>query len=344
MSGSYSESVQKKVGQDSIFARLLSRVRQEEIVIFVTLVLLAIFCIVVDRFATVGNLLTLMRSISALGILAIGMALVVIARGLDLSQVASMSLGVAWAIKLMNNGTPMSTALILGLAFIVLVGLVNGFLVAFVEIPPLFATLATGIFLFGFGRVVMLPAELQHHIPETGKAWIFLGSGTFLGIPMPIIIFPIVAIIGAFFLKRAVRGKFLYAHGDNLETARITGIGVRPQTILEYILCAVFGYIGGLLMSGIAGSMDLIIFNSTLIFDVILVVVLGGISLTGGRGSIWSVIAGTALIGTILNAMILMNIQNDVQSIVKGLALLAAILLDNRLHPRDEETARQGDT
>ena len=314
MGGSYSESVQKKVGQDSIFARLLSRIRQEEIVIFVTLVLLAIFCIVVDRFATVGNLLTLMRSISALGILAIGMALVVIARGLDLSQVASMSLGVAWAIKLMNNGTPMSTALILGLAFIVLVGLVNGFLVAFVEIPPLFATLATGIFLFGFGRVVMLPAELQHHIPETGKAWIFLGSGTFLGIPMPIIIFPIVAIIGAFFLKWAVRGKFLYAHGDNLETARITGIGVRPQTILEYILCAVFGYIGGLLMSGIAGSMDLIIFNSTLIFDVILVVVLGGISLTGGRGSIWSVIAGTALIGTILNAMILMNIQNDVRA------------------------------
>jgi ribose transport system permease protein len=344
MSGSYSESEQKKLEQGSIFARLLSRIGQEEIVIFVTLVLLALFCIVVDRFATAGNLLTLMRSISALGILAIGMAMVVIARGLDLSQVASMSIGVAWAVKLMNDGTPMSIALILGLSFVVIVGLVNGFLVAFVEIPPLFATLATGIFLFGFGRVVMMPAELQHHIPETAKAWIFIGSGTFLGIPMPIIVFPIMAIIGAFLLKRTVRGKFLYAHGDNLETARITGIGVRPQTILEYILCAVFGYIGGLLMSGSTGSMDMIIFNSTLIFDVILVVVLGGISLTGGRGSIWSVIAGTALIGTILNAMILMNIQNDVQSIVKGLALLAAILLDNQLHPRDEETARQGDT
>ena len=84
-------------------------------------------------------------------------------------------------------------------------------------------------------------------------------------------------------------------------------------------------------------------FNSSLIFDVLLVVVLGGVSLSGGRGSIASVLVGTALIGTLLNVMILMNIQGDVQNIVKSVVLLGAITLDRKLHPRDEETARQGD-
>jgi ribose transport system permease protein len=85
------------------------------------------------------------------------------------------------------------------------------------------------------------------------------------------------------------------------------------------------------------------VINSTLIFDVILVVVLGGVSLVGGRGSVLSVLVGTALIGTLLNGMTILNLDTNVQNIVKGAVLLAAILLDNRLHPRDEETARQGD-
>lgn len=84
-------------------------------------------------------------------------------------------------------------------------------------------------------------------------------------------------------------------------------------------------------------------FSSSLIFDVLLIVVLGGVSLSGGRGSIASVLAGTALIGTLLNAMILLDIQGDVQNIVKSVVLLGAIALDRKLHPRDEETARQGD-
>jgi ribose transport system permease protein len=89
--------------------------------------------------------------------------------------------------------------------------------------------------------------------------------------------------------------------------------------------------------------MDTQVINGTLIFNVILVVVLGGISLVGGRGSVWSVVVGALLIGTLLNGMTLMNLSNDVQDIAKGVVLLAAIILDNRLHPRDEETVRQGD-
>jgi ribose transport system permease protein len=96
-------------------------------------------------------------------------------------------------------------------------------------------------------------------------------------------------------------------------------------------------------MAASTASMNTQVINSTLIFDVIMVVVLGGVSLVGGRGSVGSVLAGTALIGTLLNGMTILNLDNNIQNIVKGAVLLGAILLDNRLHPRDEETARQGD-
>jgi len=83
--------------------------------------------------------------------------------------------------------------------------------------------------------------------------------------------------------------------------------------------------------------------NSQLIFNVILIVILGGVSLTGGRGSVFSVVAGTLLIGTLLNGLTIMNVNIDVANVARGLVLLAAIVLDNRLHPRNEETARQGE-
>jgi ribose transport system permease protein len=101
--------------------------------------------------------------------------------------------------------------------------------------------------------------------------------------------------------------------------------------------------VAGIVFTGSTASMNLQIIYSTAIFDTILVVVLGGVSLIGGRGGVLSIIAGTALIGTLLNGFTIMDVNSEVQNIIKGIVLLAAILLDNRLHPRDDETARQGD-
>ena len=113
--------------------------------------------------------------------------------------------------------------------------------------------------------------------------------------------------------------------------------------MLEYVLVAVFAWLAGLVWIGETGSMQMTIMLGTTIFDVILVVVLGGISLIGGRGGVFSVVVGCALIGTLLNAFTIMNVNSEVQNIIRGVVLLAAIILDNWLHPRDEETARQGD-
>ncbi len=144
-------------------------------------------------------------------------------------------------------------------------------------------------------------------------------------------------------LSRTVLGRFIYAHGDNPEAARLAGLPTRPLTMLQYALCAGVGYVGGVVMIAQTSLMHLQVVESTLIFDVIMVVVLGGVSLTGGRGNVMSVIAGTLLIGVLLNGMTILDMDVQTQNIVKGIVLLVAIVLDAVLYPRDEETSKQGD-
>jgi ribose transport system permease protein len=145
------------------------------------------------------------------------------------------------------------------------------------------------------------------------------------------------------FLSRTVLGRFIYAHGDNPDAARLSGMPTRPLTMLEYALCAGIGYIGGVVMTAQTALMHLQVAEGTLIFDVIMVVVLGGVSLTGGRGNVVSVVAGTLLIGVLLNGMTIMDMDIQTQNVVKGVVLLSAIVMDSVLHPRDEETSKQGD-
>lgn len=318
------------------------RPTQEQIVLGVTLLLAAGFALTLPGFATLGNLLTLTRSVAILGMLGIAMSVVVIGRGLDLSLVATMAVTSALTLQLLQHHWPLAAALAAALALALAIGIVNGGIIAFVEIPALFTTLATGFLIFGLGRVFLLDSVITY-LPENAKAFAWIGQARFAGVPVPVLAFSLAAVLVHGLLSRTSIGRFIYAHGDNAEAARLTGIAVRPLTMLEYALCAVIGLAAGLVMAASTASMNMQVINSTLIFDVILVVVLGGVSLVGGRGSMLSVLAGTALIGTLLNGMTILDLDNNVQNIVKGAVLLAAIILDNRLHPRDEETARQGD-
>ena len=113
--------------------------------------------------------------------------------------------------------------------------------------------------------------------------------------------------------------------------------------VLQYVLAALIGLLAGLVLAASVNSMPTRIFNSTLIYDVILVVVLGGIGLAGGRGGVLNVIIGTLLIGTMLNAMTIMDVSYSGQNLVKGVVLLIAVIADSFLNPRNEETAQQGD-
>ena len=144
-------------------------------------------------------------------------------------------------------------------------------------------------------------------------------------------------------LSHTVLGHIIYPPGDNPEAACLACLSTRPLTMLQYALCAGVGYVGGVVMIAQTSLMHLQVVESTLIFDVIMVVVLGGVSLTGGRGNVMSVIAGTLLIGVLLNGMTILDMDVQTQNIVKGIVLLVAIVLDAVLYPRDEETSKQGD-
>ena len=118
---------------------------------------------------------------------------------------------------------------------------------------------------------------------------------------------------------------------------------MRPLTVALYVVTAMVAFIAGLVTAGVVGEVHTRLVGSTLVYDVILVVALGGISLSGGKGSVRNVIAGTLLIGIMLNGMTILNVSFTQQNIVKGLILLAAIVADSLVNPRDEQTSRQGD-
>jgi ribose transport system permease protein len=218
----------------------------------------------------------------------------------------------------------------------------NGVVIAFVEVPALFTTLATGLFVYGASRTFLLHGLIAE-LPADRSVLAYLGRGAPLGVPMPVVVLAVVLGATHALLARTTVGRFVHAHGDNARAAALTGIPVRPLTCFEYVASASVGFVGGLVMAGSVAGFNLQVIDSTLIYDVLLVVVVGGVSLVGGRGGVTSVLAGISLIGVLLNGMTLLDLNVYQQNIVKGLVLLAALVLDNRLHPRDEETVRQGD-
>lgn len=318
------------------------RPSQAVAVMGICIVVIVLFSVTLKGFLTVGNLLALARNISILGVLALGMAIVVIARGLDLSQVASMGAATAIAILLMNAGWATPLALLAGLLLAITIGVLNGWLIAVIEMPPLLTTLASGLAVLGLVR----STAVQHFVVNLAPGhddFMRLGGNVAGGVPAPLLVFVAVVIAVHLFLSHTVIGRFIYAHGDNPDAARLGGLPTRALTMIEYALCAGIGYIGGVVMIAQTALMHLQVVESTLIFDVIMVVVLGGVSLSGGRGNVLSVVVGTLLIGVLLNGMTIMDMDIQSQNIVKGIVLLVAIVLDSVLHPRDEETSKQGD-
>ncbi|MEO3388225.1 ABC transporter permease [Mesorhizobium sp. CAU 1741] len=318
------------------------RLTQEQIVFGLAVLLCVGFALTLPGFLTTSNVLNLVRSVSILGILGVAMGLVVIGRGIDLSLVATMAISVAWMLNMIASGMPMPQAILIGLAFSLIVGAVNGWLVAYAEIPAIFATLAMGTLVYGFGRYFLFSLDVAY-LPDAAQSLLWLGQGRLIGVPVPIFVFAAVCIVSALFLRYARSGRYLRAVGDNMLAARITGIPVRPIVVQQYVMSAMIGYLAGIVTAASVASMNTRLALSTYVYDVILVVVLGGIGLSGGKGGIRNVIVGTLLIGVLLNGMTIMDIQYTVQNVIKGGLLLTAIVIDTIVNPRDEQTAQQGD-
>jgi ribose transport system permease protein len=318
------------------------RITQQGIVFSIFVVLFAVFAIFLHGFLSTSNMLTLLQNVAVLGILGLGMAIVVIGRGIDLSLVATLAVPPGLVLQLVQNGHSLPYALGVAALLTLAFGLINGWLIAYAEVPSIFATLASGLFLAGLGQTALFELDVVQWSPGM-EGFEKLGQGTVLGIPTPILMFAGMCLVIAVFLRQTRFGAFIYAIGDNPFAARSSGIPTRPMIVLQYVLAALIGLLAGLVLAASVNSMPTRIYNSTLIYDVILVVVLGGIGLAGGRGGVLNVIIGTLLIGTMLNAMTIMDVSYSGQNLVKGVVLLIAVIADSFLNPRNEETAQQGD-
>jgi ribose transport system permease protein len=318
------------------------RLSQNVLTAIVTVILFVAFAALLKGFLTSSNILDLIENVSVIGLLSLGMTVVVIGRGIDLSMVAALVVPTGLFLTLVTNGWSPWTAILPAAGLSLFVGLLNGWLVAFTEIPPLFATLATGLFLAGFGQARLFNLETIRwsHGLET-LAWV--GQGRIFGLPASVFILLCAAVAVAAALRWTQVGADIYAIGDNPLAARMSGIPTRPIIVSQYAVAALFATFAGIVLAASSTSLETRLYNSSLIYDVILVVVLGGVGLSGGRGGALSVLIGTLLIGTLLNGMTIMDLSYSDQNLVKGIILLSAIILDTAINPRNEQTTQQGD-
>ena len=316
----------------------------EPIVLAVTLALIVLFALTIPGFATLGNLSVILSNSTSLILLSCGMAVVVISRGLDLSQVAAMVAGATTYCTLINAGLPGPLAIILAVLAMTAVGFVNGWLIAFVEIPALLATLASAMLITGFFRFAVLRGEFLLILPKSNPAILFFKSDILPGLAAPVALMIATLILTWLLLRFTTTGRIVYAMGDNFLAARLAGLPVRTTTIFVYIYSALTALIAGLVIAAASGTVDFrIVTNGSLLFEVILVVVLGGIPLRGGRGGVRNLLVGAALIAVLRNGMTLYDFSTQIQDMLRGVVLIAAIFVDNYLNPRDAETDTVGD-
>jgi ribose transport system permease protein len=314
---------------------------QERIVLGLAVLLFLASAVALPGFLAADNLIAIIRSVSVLGLLAVGMAIVIIGRGIDLAMVAIMAMSAAWYLQMVNDGWSGGAALAMTVGGVLVIGLVNGFLIAYADVPAIFATLASGAFVFGYLRSQLIP---QDAVPVPRGHWLeAVGRARLLDVPAEVFIFAGIAVAAFLFLRFTKWGRYVYYMGDNFLAARNMGIPVRPMILLRYVISALIALAAGLLTASSLLSINTRVVNSTLLYDIILVVVIGGIGLSGGKGGIRNVVVGALLIGIMLNAMTIIDIPNIYQNLIKSIILLAAIIVDSVVNPRDEQTAQQGD-
>jgi ribose/xylose/arabinose/galactoside ABC-type transport system permease subunit len=300
-----------------------------------TLIILVLLCAVVGylipTFLTSKNLLNVMRQVSITGIVAVGMTFVIITGGIDISvgsTVALSSVMVAWALK-QGYGIPASIvlALISGTA----VGLLNGTLVAYGRVLPFVATLGTMYVIRG-AALIVTQGEAIWDLP---KPFLTIGTGYWLGIPIPVIITLVVYLLGHFLLNNFTFGRYVLGIGGDEESARLCGVGVKKIKLYTYGLCGLLTGLAGVVLAGRLGSGQPSV-GVGYELTAIAAAVIGGNSLTGGRGTVLGTLVGALILGVVGNALNLWGVASFWQTVISGCIVLIAVLADTlrRHRPR----------
>jgi ribose transport system permease protein len=294
-------------------------------IVGVLLVLVVFFSLTTTAFSKPENLFNIARQVAMLGISAVGMSFVILTAGIDLSVGSLMSLTNVVCAKLMVEAHIHPVlAILITLGMCCVLGLITGAIINFFHIPPLITTLGMMTTLRGVSYVLCNGYPIWGFPP----GFRVLGQGYVGPIPIPVLILVMIFIVGWIFLKKTIYGRYIYGIGGNEEASRLSGINVKNIKYMVYVLCS--------LLTGVASMIMLSRINtgqpkvgSGFELDVITAVVLGGVSIFGGQGKLFGVFFGVLIMGVLSNGMIIMNISEYWQLVVRGLVLLVAVGVDN---------------
>ena len=316
--------LKKKAASGSAAGRFFS----ENLGILVALVVLCVFLGVFpgtsQYFVTVKNLFNVLRQISTNLLLACGMTMVIILGGIDLSVGSIIALsGVLAAGCVSRYNLPIGAAFLVGIIIGVIFGLFNGFVISKTTIPPFIVTLATMNIARGLAGVYTGGSPVR----VVSKEWQWLGAGYAAGIPVPVIIMVIVFIISMLILNRTRVGRYIYAVGGNPLAARFSGINVAKVKFLVYSYSGVMAGIAGIILASRMYSGQPTAGEGAEM-DAIAAVVVGGTSMSGGSGKLSGTLIGALIIGILNNGLNLMNVNSFWQTVVKGVVILLAVMID----------------
>jgi ribose transport system permease protein len=304
---------------------VLRLLKNSTFTIFLILLLMCVVTAIAEpAFLKISNLLSTARSFSAIAVAGIGVLMIIITGGIDLSIGSVYGLaGVISAFGCSLFGLPVAPAMILGILSGAIFGALNGLMVVYCKLPPFIATLGT----MQIARGLCTILTQGYPVSDLPSGYMFLGQGEFLHIPMAVWCMIIIAVIFSVFLNQTVTGRRIFAMGGNAESTRISGINTKGLTILVYTLGAVLAAFSGIITSSKLGVGQPTAGNG-FEMDAIAAVVIGGASLSGGEGSVIGTIIGAAIIGVLRNALVLLRVDSYWQTLIMGVVIIVAVTAD----------------
>ena len=302
----------------------------KEFGVFCALVLLiVVMSIASPYFFQTQNIFNVLRNMSTIGIMSIGVTMIIITGGIDLSVGSLLAVSGMFTARLMYLGTHPLLAFIAGLLMGTMLGAVNGLVITKVKVNPFITTL--GMLSIARGLTFFLATGIRgsvaSNIAMKNPVINFLGGGYIGVVPFPVIEMAILVAVFSYFLKHTVLGRQIYATGSNMEAARLSGVQVKRVQIFVYTLTGTLCGLAGIMSGGLLETAATNAGTGTEL-DVIAAVVIGGTSLTGGEGTIIGAVIGAAIMAILKNAFVLLHLPAFVQTITIGIVIILAVATD----------------
>jgi ribose/xylose/arabinose/galactoside ABC-type transport system permease subunit len=319
----------------SLMFQRTEKIIRKTAIIWILLFLIIGMALFSPVFISPGNLLLVVKQSTITGILGIGMTIVIITGGIDLSvgaviALASVCSAMFGGLEVQN--IPIIVPLLIGIAAGLVFGIINGAIIAYLNFPPFIMTLATTMIARGIARILSGGRPI-FGISESFKN---LANGFFFNIPNLAVCFVIVFILGVVILNGTVLGSRIFAIGGNEAGARLSGVNTKRIKLFAYTICGLLaGFCGVLMTSRISSGSS--ISGEGYELNAIAAVVIGGTSMSGGVGTIWGTVVGALIIGVLQNGLDIMNVSSFYQGIIQGVIIIIAVLLD--LNSKNQKTS-----